>query len=410
MTGSRGYRSADTLERTFAFVEINQETFDGWTEYTITHDLLHGTSSFHMSAPAFPRDDEGRGDQLVDLDARGIKRGQRIKVYVKTPKARNPVLVLTGIIDDVDIEESREGANVQISGRCHMAPIVDSDAPPRIGLENVTLGEAAMRMLTEVSPGQSTPFFKWTDILIDNDANRALSTGNAAAGTTLSASAPKKLETYKIDQIKPHPGETIFAFLSRHAQRFGLLVWGTADGKIVFGKPNYDQLPMYDLRLRQGARGAENNVKHFRRRTSFKQRPSEIHVYGHSTGRDHLSSSIHAVARDQEVLDAGLFRQLTIHDNNARTKEQAECRANFELSTRRQTGDVLHATVAGHAADEDGTVYAIDTIASVAWDKAGLNEGRYVVSRTFTRSRSAGTHTQLQLVPKGSIALGTGGQ
>lgn len=402
---ARGYTSRDSLERTFVFIEIDGETFDWWEDYSVTHHLLAGCATFQMHAPALPRDDEGRGNQQPDLDARGLKRGQRIKVYVKTPKSDRPVLVLTGYIDDVELSEGRDGAKVTVTGRCHLSPIVDSDVPASLGLENVSLATAIKRVLTTKLPGQPTAFFKESDLLIDNDAGRVLATGKPSAGTVLSANAPKDLDQYKVDQIKPHPGETIYAFLTRHAQRFGLLVWGTPDGKIVFGRPNYNQKALYELRLRQGLRGAENNCD-LRRHTSFKHRPSEIHVYGHSHGGDHMRSKIHAIAYDTEVAEAGLWRMLTVHDNNARTKEQAEQRAKFEMSQRRQTGDVLHAHLEGHGGD-DGAIYAIDTLASVQWDKGALFEDRYVVGRTLHCDKFRGTHCEMELVPKGSIALGT---
>lgn len=406
MPGSgRGYHSADSLERTFVFVEIADETFDWWQSYTVHGNLLGASSHFQLHAPALPRDDEGRGNQQVDLDARGLKPGQKVRVYVKTPKAPQPVLVITGYILTVDLTENRAGASVDVTGGDHLTPIINSDVLPSLGLENITYRELIRRLLTTTAPGQPAPYFSEKDILIDNDANRVLLTGKAAAGAKLSTNAPLDLEQYKLDQVKPHPGETVYAFLTRHAQRFGLLIWGTADGKIVFGRPNYDQKPLYDLRLRQGLRGVENNCD-LRRHKSMKHRPSEVHVYGRSKGGDHMKSSIHAIAVDQEVKDAGMWGVLTIHDNNARTKAQAEQRAKFEMSQRRMGGDVLHARLEGHSA-EDGTVYAFDTIASVAWDKAGLFDRRYIVSRTFTRERYAGTHTDLELVPKGAIALGS---
>lgn len=405
MRGS-SYESKDSQRRTFAFVEVADETFDWWTDYTLHHDLLNGSASFQFHAPALPRAEEGRSGQLEDLDARGLRRGMQVKVYIKTPQSPKPVLQSTGLIDDVEMVEGRdEGAVVSVTGRDHLAPIADSDLLPSIALEHVTYAEVVRRVLTGTMPGQPRPFFKTSDLLIDNDANRILTTGKAGAGVSLSGVAPKHLESYKVDQIKPHPGETVYAFLVRHARRFGLLIWGTADGKIVFGRPNYDQKPIGTLTLRQGERGLDNNVQKFRRRLSFKHRPAEVHVYGRSKGGDHMKSSIHAVAYDAEVRDAGLWRVLTVHDNNARTKAEAEERALYELSVRRQTGDILNAELAGHAND-DGVVWAIDTVVGVAWDKAGLFDDRYVIGRTFSRTRYGGTKTSLELVPKHSIALG----
>lgn len=401
------YQSTDSHKRTFVFLEVDGETFDWWTDYQIQDHLLGGASSFSFHAPALPREIEGYTGRLVDLDARGIRRGMQVKIYVKTPQVERPVLQRTARIDDVDISEDHKGgATVAISGRDHLAPIVDSDMLPSLALETITYSDLVRRVLTQTAPGQPAPFFKPSDVVIDNNANRVLMTGKPGAFAQLSTDAPQKLETLKLDQVKPHPGETVFAFLSRHAVRFGLIIWGTADGKILFGRPNYDQRPIARLALRQGPAGIDNTVVSLHRHTSFKHRPSEVHVYGNSRGGDHMKSAIHAVAYDDEVRAAGLWRTLTIHDNNARDKAQAEHRAQYELSRRRQTGDVIQAQLAGHA-NADGAVYAIDTVVSMAWDKAGVFDDRYVVGRTFMRNREGGTRTALEIVPKNSIALGT---
>lgn len=402
----RAYQSKDSLRRTFVFIQVDGEIFDWWTDYQIQDHLLGGSSSFSFHAPALPREEEGRSGQLQDLDARGLRKGQLVKIYVKTPQSDRPILQHTGRLDDVDISEDRGGGgSVAVSGRDHLAPIQDADVLPSIALESITYADLVRKVLTENAPGQPAPFFKTADILIDNDANRVLMTGSVAAGTKLSAKAQKRLETMKLDQAKPHPDETVFAFLSRHAVRFGLIIWGTADGKIVFGRPNYDQSPIAELRLRQGLRGVDNNVENLHQHTSVKHRPSEVHCYGNSKGGDHMKSSIHAIAYDTEVHNAGLWRPRTIHDNNARTQEEAEHRAQYELSRGMQTGDVIQALMPGHAND-DGVVYATDTVVSLAWDKAGVFDDRYVVGRTLQRNAN-GTRTSLEIVPKHSIALGT---
>jgi prophage tail gpP-like protein len=419
----RGYTSADSLRRTFVFIEVANETFDWWQTYSITSDMLNGSDAFQMHAPAMPRDQESRGAQLEDLDARGLRKGMPVKVYVKTPDAPKPVLQYTGRLDDVEIEESKDGGGtVSVAGRDHMAAIVDSHIIPVGQFEKGTLGEVFMRLLTDTMPGQPAPFYAKSKVVINNDANRVLLTGKAntsgatkqfllqqakdIANTSTHPTAKRvaRAVQHTVDQVKPHPGETVYAYLQRHAARFGLMIWGTADGSVVLGRPHYDQAPLYELRMRQGADGVANNVEKFHQRTSSKNRPSEVHVYGKSTNGDQYASKVHAIVKDDEIDTMGLWRPLTISDPNARNFEEAERRARREMSLRRQTGDVIHAIVRDHSSDQ-GVVYSTDTIASVVWDKRGIADDRYVVSRTFTRSRGQGTQTHLELIPKNSIAL-----
>jgi prophage tail gpP-like protein len=401
-----GYKSNDSLRRTFVFIEVNGESFDFWTDYSISSDILQGGNDvFTMHCAALPRDEEGRGDQQDELDARGLRRGQPYLMYVKTPQAEKPVLQSSGILDDVEITEKRSGgAKVTVTGKGHMERLFNCDVLPSLALESMTLAGAARKLLTETMPGQTKPFYSYKQIIIDNDANRILTTGKAAAGTKLSLAAPLDLEQFKITQIKPHAGETIYDYLSRHARRFGLLIWGTADGKVVFSRPNYEQRALYNLQLRQTSH-IDNNCE-LTRKQSFKHRASEIHVYGKGRGGDISRAGADAVVYDDEAKQAGLFRILTIHDQNARDKKQCEERGHYELGIRRQTGDVITATVEGHATD-DGAVYGFDNIARIDWDKADVHGDRYVMGRTFSCADGAGTTTTLEIVPKYAIQLGS---
>lgn len=188
-------------------------------------------------------------------------------------------------------------------------------------------------------------------MFVNNDANRELLTGKPASGSTLSKDAPVDLATMSIAQARPHAGETVHSFLMRHAKRFGLLMWGTAKGDIVFGRPDYNQKPLYSLQCNAFKNSSSNNVEHVRRHRSARQVPSEVHVFGKSHGHDWFRSEVHAVVEDDYTKKAGFFRVLTISDHNCRTKKEAEQRGKYELSLKRQSADTLHMRVADVAQD-----------------------------------------------------------
>lgn len=50
-------------------------------------------------------------------------------------------------------------------------------------------------------------------------------------------------------------------------------------------------------------------------------------------------------------------------------------------------------------------LYAVDTMARVVDEWAGIDEAMYVTGRTFMRSRDAGTSTTVRLARRGSIVL-----
>lgn len=377
------------------YLAVGEDVFDDFTDYTVSSHLLKGASGFRFSTP-WRTDSNGIAD-IKTLEQRGLVAGATTRLFIQTGGVRR--LQMTGKIETVETHTDRAGGSVIIlEGQDHLGPLVNGDALPSIGGKNPSFRDVIFQQLAPYGFGSAS-------VVVDGDASRALLTGKPAAGTTLSKDAPIVLEDLKLEKAHAQSGETVFSFLERHARRFGLLVWGTPDGKIVFGRPNYEQKPLYSFLCRVGPAGTSNNVEVLARKTSVMHRPSEIHVYGHSASRDFALSDVHEIVYDDYVRSCGIYSPLVIHDNNAKTKEQARQRALYEMGVRRQHGDVCSFKMMGHQA-EDGAIYSIDTIGDVQWDAGGVHEARYVISRTFTRSKGTGTHTQVELVPKYSLVLG----
>lgn len=385
-------------QRTRVLLEVNNEVTDIWSSYNVHVDLLHGSGGFALQAPMLPK------ERLVDIETRDLRTGAAFKLYVVTPKTKNPVLVQSGYICDVDIHTSRQaGTAVSVRGRDVLGDVVDADVLPSIAMDGVSFGQVARKILVDQFG------FSSSDILVSNDANRALTSGKADVGVSLSNDAPINLEEMKLSAAHPQPGETAFAFLHRHAVRLGLLIWATGDGKVVIGRPNYNTKPASQFRC---LRGGNTNVQQIDRKRSDKQLASEIMVFGHSSGGDAYRGPVFGSATDENLrLQIGAKRAasriLTLHDQHAKTKAQCEHRARYELSVRRQHADMVHIATDDHA-DEEGTVYAIDTMNGIEWDDGSISGLWYTTGLVFSCSRDAGTETTLDLVPPHSIALGDG--
>jgi len=380
---------------TYLLLEVDGRQFDFFKDYSVQIDLLNPGGEFDFDASLHV----GKRGVRENLGPQGLAPGRKVQVRLVTPYGQT--LQHTGRIFDViyDVSE-RGGSSIKVVVRDHMHGIVHADALPGLALDNVTFADVIRTV--------AYPFgFSPSDITIDTDAARNLMTGKPAAGTSLSTKAPLDIESMKIDQAQPHAGENALAYLQRHAKRFGLMIWGTADGKIVVGRPNYDQKPRYNFVCKQGYKGTANNVHSIRRKLSFSQRPSAVHVYGKTHGGDVSRSPVHEVVYDDEIRNAGIYAPITVHDNNAKDATQARERAQWELGHRRQTADVVQLSAPYHCAN-DGSVYAIDTIAHVQFDAAGLDTDLYVVRRTFEASSQSGTSTSIDLVPKYALMLGEG--
>ena len=392
-------------QETICFLRVGGKDFDFFTDYSCGSSMFDASDAFEFHC-AMPPGDGTYDDQVRDALNR-IQPGAQVEVLVR-PAQRNgkwpeAIPQYIGTIDSVDVATTRDGGTMfSVTGRDHMSAVVDSDVLPSIQLKDVTLDEVIRKLLTEPFAGQQAGFYKAGSVIIDNDANRKLLTG---VPVKVRKKPKKSLQELQIDSAKAKAGETVYQYLERHCRRFGLMIWGTADGKVVIGQPDYEQEPSYHLHCSRKNPERSNMTPQWKR--SFKSRASEIHVFGESRSHDFTSSKIHAVVYDEELRQAGLFRPLTIHDNQARTQDHAEQRARLELSKRLMDANRISAVVQDHVDPETGAVWTIDTIATVTWDDAGLMEApRHIVKRTFTRSREGGTMTRLELTPLNAIVLG----
>lgn len=230
----------------------------------------------------------------------------------------------------------------------------------------------------------------------------------AARSRTANGLTPGDVQRIKVKDARPQAGETVWDFISRHAMRFGLMMWMSPNGELILNAPAYNQPPTYRIIRRfRSDPDDPNNVLSGSRSDDVSARFSSVTVYGRSRGGDVRRARIAATVVDES---APYLKPLILHDQSIRTEEEARRRANAELTKRKTQSVRLEYMLAGHGqgyidTSSDATVlYAIDTIATVHDDVTGTYGDFYVVSRTFNKTRS-GTTTQLTLLPRGAIYL-----
>jgi prophage tail gpP-like protein len=217
----------------------------------------------------------------------------------------------------------------------------------------------------------------------------------AAAGSA--ASRSKKT----IEYVQPHPNEGAFEFIARNLRRFGLWIWATADGSLVISKPNYDQEPRYILQRVRGDRIVSvEHASYVYDRTNI---PSQITVRGKSSGKDFEKATVKGYIRDTNARDTEFFEPFYLQHDQATTPEGAGAFAAQEMSHLKQDERVYTCICPGHRDPRTKNIYAIDSIAVVEDDVCGVHEQMWIASRTFKRSASGGTTTELKLLPKGAI-------
>ncbi|MEQ8721044.1 MAG: hypothetical protein RID81_07190 [Sandaracinaceae bacterium] len=383
---------------------VDGRELDGWTEYEVASDMFSPASGFAFAVAA-GRSSTAERERLRDLVSPGASVTLQVRGFDGASSRQ-----LSGIIDKRKTSTTRQHGTVyHVTGRDVGAFLADSDAPLDLlsqaestafldvvraavdpwGLE-VTADAAAAR---DVLTGRE---ITRTRRRLERDRERSAS-GPRAQRNHANGIAPEEIPALRIAQAKPKPGQTVWDFLSAHAARLRLMLWISPDGRVVVGSPDYGQASSYGLVRKYDGTG---NVLEGDAEDSADGLYSHIEVYGRTGGGDAYRSRLRAFAVSPSL---PFTRRLVIHDQSIRTQADADARAARELMASELSGRVLSYSVEGHG--QAGLLYAIDTIADVIDEPAGIRGRYYVIGRSFRRDRSQGTSTNLTLIPEGAIQL-----
>ena len=389
----------------------------------------------HFLTPSDAWSFEVSGSTLTDEQKGGLVPGALVQLLI------NGNIQSTGYIDSIERKASRTGGTLwTISGRDRFGQIVDACADPTIQFDPLSTLDQAM--LTIFGPFGYTA----SQILVDNDDNRALQTGQIS-GTKTSAKG-KPLKSYALHQYRPYPREGLFEFAARICQRRGLWIWPSSDGtKVIVGRPNFDQSSFYRL-VRQA--GGQNDILDGSVKYDLSNQPCIIVADGFSGGADFAHAKMMVIGINPAVrgvadkvdtpltstaayravlarfpqavtlpplhpatsypqMIAPSFRTIYLHDDEAKTQAELNSFVYREMALRLRSSLHVTYTVEGHgmlAQDGSFTPWAVDTMVDVQDDVGGVYEPLYVLSRTFHKSRSGGTKTDLELIRRYSLDLG----
>jgi prophage tail gpP-like protein len=413
-----------------------------WTSYSFASHFLTPADGWSMTL--------GDGD-LDERQRNALRVGARVRLYV------DDFPLSEGYIDVVEVDAAfGRGVTYNVQGRDRLGAVVDAIADPRVQFKSgTTLAEFLKQLLAP---------FGWVSdehFETSNDANRDAKTGGvrgiptpkkktSGGGSSKKSRKKKKsgrLSTFVLYQMKPHDHEGLFRFIHRVVERHGLWVWCSADGeKLIVDKPDFEQEPRYVLRRKNdGSSGHDDGTNILRgsvRRDSTDQ--SSIIVAdgfsgGGEFGRGKIKSYcvnpyfgldeqgfpsddvVQIISRYPEA-EPVLFvsqtfpkraprmppRPMFLHDEESKTQDQLNFFVKRTMSELLRKSLVCHYTVEGHGQTFNGefTPWDIDTVVDVQDDVGDVHERMYVIGRTFEKSRSGGTHTNLELVRLYSIASG----
>jgi prophage tail gpP-like protein len=368
-------------------VRVGDTVIDRWQSYEIASDMLTPADAFSLTlSPALPE-----AIALVPPDG-------QVEVRV------DDVAIVTGFIDDRNIDIDRSGSQLAISGRDKTGRMVDESASLQ------TFGSLSLQtlLLLLASP-------QFVDVRLDNKLNRDLVRGRRS-GKAPSGSEPlfaKKSEAPR----KVEPGEARWDIAQALLKPARLLAWSAADGSaLVVGLPNYSQATQFRFFVpREGStRLPEGNVIKVGLVDSVANRYSKITVVGASRG-DSAKYGTQVTKHRATVLqgpnpdgtgDAFTTRkQLILADDDVKNSRDARERARRELALRDAEKRVVEIVVKGHSQarnpGEIPAVFAFDTMAELEIE--GILKERFLITSVqFAVSRDGGEISTLKLVPEGT--------
>ncbi len=410
-----------------------------WVSYEVTTSIFHpGSFNFRLALA-------GVAGERIDRDEiRSRMLSTRPDTVVRLEQGEDRTLLFKGIIDRQFIGGDRNGEFIDLSGRDAGQVLQDNECR-QLSISGKTLPQVAEEIVARYR-GKGFPF----GVLASAEANRDILTGskkNLAAKKTIRTAkgkAPVKIGSGNTGgpppgfvstdtkNARPHPGETEWAFLERHAKNLGVLMYFSAEGDLIFTAPDYSQDALYHLKryLDPSGKGAQNNILSGGRAFDTGNTATAVHIYGHASGRGEERSQVTAKAtiitdRGERVQAAEAKtssgssktsygtassqsvwpRERTIRDSHAKTKDQATKLAQRELAQRAMNFESFEYVMDDHG--QDGIIYAVDTLTKLTDEVVDFSGTVHITARTIKKARSDSnaTTTTLQCLPKGAIVL-----
>lgn len=352
-----------------------------WSEYTIDSDFLVPTDGWSFT---FGTETEWARVRDLVVPDRGL-----VTIDIDGQPQ------LTGWVDKVRAECSTDGVRVTVEGRDFLRQLVKANVHPATRIKDRTLAGLLENVVGQIYQGISVAY------QYDNAANRQVLTGSKSKH----ASARKKQHTKILEYCQPHANESAFEFVARNLRRFGLWLWAGADGTLILGAPDYDQPASYQIIRKAG--DAIANVERASWEWDRTNVPSHVFVRGRSASKDWDVQKAKALVEDPifrfDASSPDLFCPMMISHDEATTDAECQAFAWQELTKLKQDERVYSCTVKGHRDPRTGLLYAVDTIAHVEDEPLGINDDFWVIRRTFRKSATSGTTTELRMIPKGVV-------
>lgn len=422
-----------------------------WSEYSISSNYLEPCDTWQFVISA----------EDVTLYQELLVPGAKVTAKI------NGLSQFTGYIDNRSINYAPgKGTTVSIAGRDILSRLTNANASPKLKLKKdmtvldllgkfvnlYQLGKVYnsegtnLNVLTGRKNKESLSFKTTTfqEITYEKNADGSLKTGDDGKYistlqgnqiTEVISNKRPELKNIKIKELKPHPGEGAYDFLSRMLRRIGLILKAAADGSgILVSAPNFEGELYGDIICKKGDT-SKNNVKESRAILNWASQPTVIIAEGFGGGPEFGKSKIQVIMVNELTgLDANgnpvseiqdikasypnafivpirkelvpkvqvlgskySFCPMYIKDDESKTIDELKFAVLRKMAECQRKVLNLSYTLVGFT-NSKGEPWAVNTLVNVDDDIHGIHEKMWVLGRTFNKSVKGGTSTTLQLI------------
>jgi prophage tail gpP-like protein len=424
-----------------------------WQSYSIRHDFLTPSAAFDF---AFSTNSPLAYNEV-------FVEGAEVQIFVEGCEQ------MTGTIEKVSKSANREGGLIyKISGRDFLGPVVSASIDPKIRISaNQTVFDFLTLVLSPYDIGKiyigdeinysivtgyvkgkgrsQTKTFqvKEAQSRKEKDAKTATVVYNTKTVTQVVSQDRPDLKKIPLDQLKPKIGDGAMQVIERLLSRLGLQMFAAADGSgVIVDKPDFITPPIHRL-VRRFNGDAENNIEDGESLIDAESQPCYVLAVGQSSGSDMAKIRLKAIAVNELVAvnPDGSFAPyvqdviarypgikilplrnrlipstnrivsrrkpvpIILKDDESKSIDQISAFARRKLSEYQRRFLTANYVVKGHTYG-DAYPYAINTNIDVDDDFLDIHETLWCVGRTFTKSRDAGTKTELVLIRPYTLELG----
>jgi prophage tail gpP-like protein len=415
-----------------------------WSQYQFDQQFLLPTSSWSFRV----------SDEDTTLTSELLVPGARVELVI------NDRVQCSGFIDRKDVDgDAGAGTTVTVHGRDILGRVVDATIDPFFkftpGMSIVDVTLAVLR------PFGITTVYNSDVYNINVITGYAKGTAGGAATTRVKVQVPKRttnadgtvtlsydtvdgfvvndatrpdLHKIQVEQVKPHAGEGVYAYIERLARRLGLTLWAAADASgVVLDKADFTSAAQQSI-VHKRTDTSRNNLLRGSVSIDLSTQPSCIVAFGFGGGKQIEKTSLKIIMineltglddsgqplpeiqnimaryKSAKVLpirkelvpfrrplgDQKIAAPFFLKDDESKNLAQLEAFTRREMANRQQKALAASYDVVGHT--QGGHPWGVNTKVSVDDDVRGVHEDLWVLGKTFTKSSGGGTRTSLRLI------------